>query len=116
VRPARADGSCNNYRMTGFGELDTGKNKGVRMKKYLFAAVCGAAIATPAQARDGQFYAGIEGGILFAPDHDADIFVDYTTTQTPVAPLITAPAPVDTTFSNALNLDYKMGIDLDAVV
>ena len=86
------------------------------MKKYLLAAVAVTAISTPAYARDGQAYVGIEGGVLFAPDHDADVFVDYATTQTPVAPVITTPAPLDFEANNALNLDYKTGLDLDAVV
>ena len=34
------------------------------MKYVLLTAVAAAAIATPAQARDGQAYFGVEGGIL----------------------------------------------------
>ena len=36
------------------------------MKKYLLAAVAAIGFATPALARDGSPYIGIEGG-LFAP-------------------------------------------------
>jgi opacity protein-like surface antigen len=85
------------------------------MRKYLLAAAAVAAIASPAAARDGQPYAGVEGGILFPKDNDADVFVDYTTTQTPATPL--APAgPADATFNNAFGLEYKRGVDLDAIV
>ena len=43
------------------------------MKKYLLAAVAVTALASPAYARDGQPYFGIEGGILFPKDQDADV-------------------------------------------
>ncbi|HEU4704357.1 MAG TPA: outer membrane beta-barrel protein, partial [Sphingomicrobium sp.] len=84
------------------------------MRKYLLAAVAAAAIATPAVARDGAGYVGVEGGVLFPKDNDGDAFVDYTTTQTPATPL--APAgPSDTTFDDAFGIDYKMGYDLDLI-
>ena len=35
------------------------------MRKYLLAAAAVVAIATPAAARDGAGYVGIEGGVLF---------------------------------------------------
>ena len=53
------------------------------MRKYLLAAVAVAAVSSPAIARDGQPYVGIEGGILFPKESDADVFVDYTTIQIP---------------------------------
>ena len=85
--------------------------------KYLLTAACATiAIAAPAQARDGQAYVGIEGGVLFTPDHDADIFADYTSTQSPLTPVIPTAPPASTLFEDALNLDYKMGLDIDAVV
>ena len=82
------------------------------MRKYLFAAAAVAAVASPAAARDGSGYFGVEGGILFPKDQDADIFVDYTTTTvgTPAA-----VGPADTTFNNAFGIDYKKGYDLDAI-
>src|SRR6185369_16376992 len=80
--------------------------RGSCMKRYLLTAVAATAIAAPAQARDGQPYIGIEGGILFPKDQDADVFVDYTTTQTvPTNPLIAGPA--DFTADNAFGIDYK---------
>jgi opacity protein-like surface antigen len=73
------------------------------------------AVASPAAARDGQPYFGVEGGILLPKDQDADIDVDFTTTQTPATPA--APAgPGDTSFNNALGIDYRRGIDADAII
>ena len=70
------------------------------MKIYLLTAVAAVAIAAPAQARDGQAYFGVEGGVLFAPDHDADVLVDYTTTQVPLVPAIPTAIPVDALFDD----------------
>ena len=83
------------------------------MYKYLLAAVAVAAVASPAAARDGSGYVGVEGGIMFPKDQDADLFVDYTTTQTPATPVVVGPA--DTTFSNTFGIDYKKGYDVDAI-
>src|SRR6266550_2489232 len=85
------------------------------MKRYLLAAVAVTAISTPAYARDGEVYVGIEGGGLFAPSHTADVFADYTTTQLPATPPILVAAPADVEFGNAVKLDYKIGLDVDAV-
>ena len=43
------------------------------MRKYLLAAAALAAIATPAAARDGSPYVGIEAGLLFPKDMDIEI-------------------------------------------
>ena len=83
------------------------------MRSYLLAAVALAAIASPAMARDGQPYLGIEGGVLFPKDNDGDIFVDFTSTQTPSAPAQAAPS--DTSFNNGVGVDYKRGYDVDLV-
>ncbi len=84
------------------------------MRNYLLAAVATAVIASPAIARDGQPYIGIEGGLLFPKDQDGDILVDFTTTQTPLLPA--APAgPIDFEADNALGIDYKRGRDLDLI-
>ena len=84
------------------------------MRKLFFTAAAAVVIASPATARDGQPYVGIEGGILFPKNQDADIDVNFTTTQTPAAPL--APAgPGNTIFNNALGIDYKRGYDFDAI-
>ena len=39
------------------------------MRKYLLAATAALVFATPAAARDGSPYVGIEGGILFPKSH-----------------------------------------------
>ncbi len=85
------------------------------MRKYLLAATAAAAVvATPAMARDGSVYVGIEGGILFPKDNDADVFADFTTTQVPGTPA--AIVPLDTDFEDAFGIDYKRGIDVDAII
>ncbi len=85
------------------------------MRKYLLAATAAAAVvSTPAMARDGSVYVGIEGGILFPKDNDADAFADFTTTQVPTTPL--AAAPADTTYQDIFGVDYKRGYDVDAII
>ena len=82
------------------------------MRIYLLAAVATAAISTPALAQGP--YVGIEGGILFPKDQDADVFVDFTTTQTPTTPA--GPAgPADFNDNNAFGIDYKRGYDVDVI-
>lgn len=84
------------------------------MRKYLLAAVAAAAITSPALARDGQPYVGIEGGILFPKENEANVLVDYTTSQTPLNPA--APAgPLDFTSDGAVGIDYKRGYDIDLI-
>ncbi len=87
--------------------------KGKSVRHYLLAAVAAAAITSPALARDGQPYVGIEGGILFPKDQNGDIFADFTTTQLQPSPLATGP--VDANFGNAVRLDYKRGSDIDMI-
>jgi opacity protein-like surface antigen len=85
------------------------------MRKFLLlSAAALAVVATPAAARDGSGYLGVEGGLLFPKDQDGDLNVDFTTTQTPATPA--GPAgPADTSFNNAFGLDYKRGYDLDLI-
>src|SRR5687767_2340030 len=84
------------------------------MRKYLLAAVAVSAIASPAVARDGAGYIGVEGGILFPKDNDADVFADFTTTQVPATPA--GPAgPADVNFEDAFGIDYKRGYDVDLI-
>ena len=80
------------------------------MKKYLLAAVAAAAVAAPAQARDGQVYAGIEGGILLPRGQDVNADVDFTTT--PAAPA----GPADAFVTNAMEADWDRGYDVDAIL
>ena len=84
------------------------------MKRYLLAAVAATAIATPAYARDGQAYLGIEGGIMFPGDQDVDAFFDFITVQAPATPV--APAgPLDVDVDGPLGANWKTGWDIDAV-
>ena len=92
------------------------------MRKYLLATAAAAAvIATPAAARDGSLYLGIEGGVMFPRDNDSDLDVNFTTTNDTVPgggvlpPGIPA-GPADTTFGDAFGIDYKTGYDLDAIL
>jgi opacity protein-like surface antigen len=71
------------------------------MRRYLLAAVAAAAIATPALARDGSPYVGIEGGLMLVEDVDQDITIDDGTTST--------------RYSDGLTINFKRGIDVDAI-
>jgi opacity protein-like surface antigen len=68
------------------------------MYKYLLAAVAAAAIASPAAARDGQAYVGVEGGLVKADRADFD--VDFDGME----------------FNNGARARYKTGVDLDTIV
>jgi opacity protein-like surface antigen len=77
------------------------------MRKYLLAAVAATAVtATPAlaQQRSGP-YAGIEGGVLFPQDTSVDAQVDF------IDPTLT-----NVNYNDVLDLDYKRGYDVDAIV
>jgi len=74
------------------------------MQKYLLAAVAAAAIASPAMARDGSGYVGIEGGALFPKNQHVDATVDFTD------PLVT-----DITSTRAATVKHKTGYDVDLI-
>lgn len=67
------------------------------MRKLLLTAVAAAAIASPAMARDGQAYVGIEAGALFARNMNFDYFDGFDTTR------------------NAFIIDHKTGYDVDLI-
>ncbi|MDQ3075244.1 MAG: outer membrane beta-barrel protein [Pseudomonadota bacterium] len=71
------------------------------MRRYLLAAVAAAAIATPAVARDGSPYVGIEGGIVLPEDLIFDVGVDSTSSSN--------------RFDRAFTIDFKKGLDVDAI-
>src|SRR5689334_13317004 len=48
------------------------------MRKYLLAAVAAAAVSSPAFARDGSPYVGLEGGIVFPESKDVNGSIDFT--------------------------------------
>src|SRR5918998_771613 len=96
------------------------------MRNYLLAAVAVAAIASPAAARDGAGYIGIEGGLLFLKDMDTDLDATFTQsgqtpaagTQSPTAGTglvgalgLTAPAAI----GGGFEFDLDRGYDLDAI-
>ena len=74
------------------------------MHKYLLAAVAAAAIATPAMARDGSGYVGIEGGALFPKNQHVNATVDFTD------PLVT-----DISSTRAATIKNKTGYDVDLI-
>src|SRR4051794_5397794 len=97
----------------------TGKE--TEMRYSLLSATALLMLATPAVAKDGSWYGGIEAGILFPKSPSGgNIFVDYTTTNAPVAPATTLPplipaGPADTTFTNPFNFNTNTGWDGDII-
>ena len=85
------------------------------MKRILLATALGAAfLASPAAARDGSPYVGIEGGVMFPKNTRGSVNVDYTTTQSPItSPLFVGPA--DVRYDNAYSIDNKRGLDIDVI-
>jgi OmpA-OmpF porin, OOP family len=71
------------------------------MHKYLLAAVAAAAIASPAAARDGQAYVGVEGGLVLANHEDFDVDLDYG-------------AGAVGSYDNA-DVHFRPGADLDVI-
>ena len=77
------------------------------MKKYLLAAVAALSVSSPALARDGAPYVGIEGGFLLPRDLDGDAMVDFTT-----GPAVPA-GPAD--FDGDFDADLRRGWDVDVI-
>jgi opacity protein-like surface antigen len=67
------------------------------MHKLLLATVAAAAIASPALARDGSPYVGIEGGVIWVQDTDAN-YQGFD-------------GSLDTDFT----IDHKLGLDTDII-
>ena len=74
------------------------------MRKYLLAAVAAAAIATPAVARDGSGYFGVEGGALFPKDSNVNFAGTYAYSE---------GGSYD--FVANYKTNYKTGVDVDVV-
>src|SRR4028118_958064 len=70
------------------------------MRKYLLAAVAVAAIASPAAARDGSGYVGIEGGAMIVEDMDHDLDFDDATLGS---------------INDLISIDHKYGLDVDLI-
>jgi len=80
------------------------------MRKYLFlAAAAAAAVASPAAARDGSIYAGIEGGLWGPLDTSFDVDTVYPTTTVPGRPSGAF------SYSDALDGHYRRGYDIDVL-
>src|SRR3954447_14901370 len=79
------------------------------MRKYLLAAVAAGAIATPAMARDGSPYVGVDLGVMFPRDTNMDVDALFPTTTTPGI-----PSGLNS-FNEGFDIDYKTGFDADVV-
>jgi len=69
------------------------------MRKLLLAATAALAISSPAIARDGSPYVGVEVGATMSDEGFYDAVLSGT--------------PTVRTYDRALNVDYKIGIDAD---
>src|SRR6478736_2023556 len=79
------------------------------MKKYLLAAtaaIVAAGVATPAMARDGSGYVGLEGGVLFPQKQDIDGAIDFTAPPTGTSDFAT---------SSVARIKSKTGYDVDLI-
>jgi len=79
------------------------------MRKFLLAAVATAAIASPAMARDGSPYVGVDFGILAPRNTNMDVDANFPVTTNPVV-----PSGV-THYNEGFDVDYKNGFDGDIV-
>src|SRR3954467_5087025 len=89
------------------------------MRIYIGVALAALAISSPAVAKDGSWYAGIDAGVLFPKSpKNGTIGVVYTTTNATVPPggvlppLIPA-GPASTTFTDPFDFSTNTGMDVD---
>ena len=99
------------------------------MIRKLLLASAAVAIATPAVARDGQPYVGLEGGVLFPQNENGNLKATFTQGAQSPAAGTPAAAPgtgsvgtlplalrtVPTIIEQDPNIRYKTGYDIDAV-
>ena len=86
------------------------------MHRFLLAAVATLFVASPAIARDGAGYFGVEGGILFP--RDSNYFVTSTRVQTVPTGSGLLGQTVTTSnnsYGSGFVADYKKGVDIDAI-
>jgi opacity protein-like surface antigen len=76
----------------------------VNLRKYFLAAAAAAAIASPAAARDGSGYFGVEAGVLFPKDNNVDFSGTYAYSE---------GGTYD--FDASYKTNYKTGYDLDLI-
>jgi opacity protein-like surface antigen len=74
------------------------------MRKYLLAGAAALIIATPAAAKDGAGYIGVEGGVLFPKSQSVDASVDFTN-----------PLVADIVDTRVARFKSKTGYDIDAI-
>jgi len=78
------------------------------MRKYLAsAALAAVAVSSPAVARDGSGYAGIEAGVAFPRDSDANVDTIFTTTNAPVVGTVLPPSVPAGPSSGSLSKDIR---------
>src|SRR4051794_76998 len=90
--------------------LERQQQRGIPMRKYLFATAAAAtvAIAAPAAATaDNSGYVGLEGGVLFPKSQSVTGTIDFTTTGT--------PGPVNFGPSRVATVKSKTGYDIDVI-
>src|SRR5436189_5283121 len=78
--------------------------KGKSMRKYLLATATVALIASPAFAKDGSGYAGIDVGAVWPNKQHVNGSIDFTN---PLVP--------DVVSTDIGSLKYKTGIDADLI-
>ncbi len=86
------------------------------MRHLLLAATAVAALASPAMARDGAGYVGVEGGVLFPRKSEYRV----TSTQVQTVPtgrglLGQTVTTTSNSYGNGFISDYRKGVDLDAI-
>src|SRR3954451_15442401 len=126
--PLCAPGGCtsgskrSDHANCGCSERVTMLNREIDMRKCLLATTALLMFATPAVAKDGSWYAGLDAGVLFPKSPSGgNVFVDYTTTNATVPPggilpPIGIPAgPADATFDSPFNFNTNTGLDVDFV-
>jgi opacity protein-like surface antigen len=94
-------------------------------KTFLLTAVAAASIATPAVARDGSGYVGLEGGVLFPQSQDGTFNATFTQSAQSPAAGSAAPAPgtglvgaapaPPAPFSGDSRVKWKTGYDVDLI-
>src|SRR3954454_23034666 len=72
------------------------------MRNFLLAAAATLAVATPAAARDGSGYVGLDGGVLFPRSEHIRGFIDFTNTEAQ-----------DFGPNQVATVRYKAGYDVD---
>src|SRR3954468_6892043 len=79
------------------------------MRNFLLATVATAAIATPAVARDGSPYVGIDVGLMKPRDTNVDVDVVFPANQDPAIP------SGANHYDEGFDVNYKTGYDVDLI-